>query len=362
MKVQSPERTFMISGGGTGGHIFPALAIAGGLQAALPCKIVFVGAKGRMEMEKVPEAGYPIHGLWISGLQRKLTFSNALFPLKVLVSLVQAFFLLRKYKPDAVIGVGGYASGPLLYVATILGIKTIIQEQNSFPGITNKLLGKRVNKILTAFKGPEKYLPASKIVETGNPVRKDILTAESSVKSAREFFGLEADKPVLLVIGGSLGARTLNECLEKGHQTLAQNGIQVLWQTGKQYTGNANPALGVRMPFIREMDKAYAAADVIVSRAGALSISELCIVGKPVILVPSPNVSEDHQTKNAMTLVNANAAMLIADKDAADQLVPAVISLFGQPVLCDQMAVEIKKLGKPEATHHIVSEILALLT
>lgn len=361
MKAPSPEKIFMISGGGTGGHIFPALAIAGGLQATIQCKIVFVGARGRMEMEKVPEAGYPIHGLWISGLQRKLSFSNALFPLKVLVSLFQALVLLIKYKPDAVIGVGGYASGPLLYMASLLRIKTIIQEQNSFPGITNKLLGKRVNKILTAFKGPEKYLPANKIVETGNPVRKDILSAIHTKKDACEFFGLRPEKPVLLVIGGSLGARTLNQCIEKGHLELAQNGIQVLWQTGKQYTGNQNPDLGVRMPFIREMDMAYCAADVIISRAGALSISELCIVGKPVILVPSPNVSEDHQTKNAMTLVNEQAAILISDKEAPEKLIQAAITLFGQAEVRTRMSAEIKKLGKPEATVHIVKEILDTL-
>lgn len=353
---------FMISGGGTGGHIFPALAIAKGLQKRFPdCEIEFVGAKGRMEMEKVPEAGFKIHGLWISGLQRRITADNLMFPFKVISSLVRSYFLLKRFKPNAVIGVGGYASGPLLYMAGIMKIPTAIQEQNSYPGITNKLLGSKVDKILTAFKGPEKYLPASKIIETGNPVREDILSGTAGKKEALQFFGLDESHPVILVIGGSLGARTLNQSMEHDLKKYADNGIQLLWQTGKSYTGDAQPVLGVRLPFISRMDLAYAAADLIISRAGALSISELCIVGKPVILVPSPNVSEDHQTKNAMTLVNEGAAVLVADKYATQILADTAIKLLNNVESCAGLSNSIKRLASPNATDRIIEEIEKLL-
>lgn len=352
----------MISGGGTGGHIFPALAIARGLQSRFPdCEIEFVGAKGRMEMEKVPEAGYRIHGLWISGLQRRITLDNLMFPFKVISSLWRSYFLLRKFKPEIVIGVGGYASGPLLYMAGWMNIPTAIQEQNSYPGITNKLLGSKVKKIMTAFKGPEKYLPASKIIETGNPVREDILNSTVTKKEALDFFGLDANLPVVLVIGGSLGARTLNQSMENGLELFEQADVQLIWQTGKSYTGEAQPKKGVRLTFISQMNMAYAAADVIISRAGALSISELCIVGKPVILVPSPNVSEDHQTKNAMTLVDQGAAILIKDKDAPSILAERAIALLQDKDACASLSESIRKLARPDATARIVDEIVGLL-
>ena len=352
----------MISGGGTGGHIFPALAIGKGLQNKYPdCLIEFVGAKGRMEMEKVPEAGFRIHGLWISGLQRKLTLQNAMFPLKVLSSLFKSYFILKKFKPNVVIGVGGYASGPLLYMASWMKIPTVIQEQNSFPGITNKLLGKRVNSILTAFDGPEKYLPADKITKLGNPVRADILSNDITKKEALAFFNLNETAPVVLIIGGSLGARTLNQCLDAGIKKMEENGMQVIWQTGKSYTGNTAVKSGARTVFIKRMDMAYAAADIVISRAGALSLSELCIVGKPCILVPSPNVSEDHQTKNARTLVDAGAALMVSDKEASEKLIDEAIALVKNKNLQAQLSENIKYLAKPKATEMIVEQIGKLL-
>lgn len=361
MKQQQPYK-FMISGGGTGGHIFPALAIGNGLQKMFPnCQIEFVGAKGRMEMEKVPEAGYKIHGLWISGLQRKLTLQNALFPFKVLSSLFRSYFILKKFKPNAVIGVGGYASGPLLYMASWLKIPTVIQEQNSYPGITNKLLGKRVNTILTAFDGPEKYLPAAKITKLGNPVRADILSNQLTKNEALSFFNLNESVPVILIIGGSLGARTLNNCLDAGIAKIEENGMQVIWQTGKSYTGNTAVKSGERTVFIKRMDMAYAAADIVISRAGALSLSELCIVGKPCILVPSPNVSEDHQTKNALTLVNAGAAIMVSDKEAAEKLIDEAIALVKDTSIQKQLSENIRNLAKPHATEMIVEQIAKLL-
>lgn len=358
---QQPYK-FMISGGGTGGHIFPALAIGKQLQKKFPdCQIEFVGAKGRMEMEKVVEAGFTIHGLWISGLQRKLSLQNGMFPLKVLNSLYNSYLLLKKFKPNAVIGVGGYASGPLLYMASLLKIPTVIQEQNSYPGITNKLLGKRVNTILTAFDGPEKYLPSEKIIKLGNPVRADILSNTITKEEALAFFNLNQTAPVILIIGGSLGARTLNQCLDAGIDKLEANGIQVIWQTGKSYTGNTAVQLGERYTFINRMDMAYAAADIVISRAGALSLSELCIVGKPCILVPSPNVSEDHQTKNAMTLVNAGAALMVSDVKAAENLIDMAISLVKDFNKQKQLSENIKFLAKPNATEMIVEQIAKLL-
>jgi UDP-N-acetylglucosamine--N-acetylmuramyl-(pentapeptide) pyrophosphoryl-undecaprenol N-acetylglucosamine transferase len=361
MTQQQPYK-FMISGGGTGGHIFPALAIGKGLQKKYPdCEIEFVGAQGRMEMEKVPEAGFKIHGLWISGLQRKLTLQNAVFPFKVLSSLFKSFFILKTFKPNVVIGVGGYASGPLLYMASWMKISTVIQEQNSYPGITNKLLGKSVNAILTAFDGPEKYLPANKITKLGNPIRADILANNITKKEALAFFRLNETAPVILIIGGSLGARTLNNCLDVGVNKIEENGMQVIWQTGKSYTGITEVKSGERTVFIKRMDMAYAAADIVISRAGALSLSELCIVGKPCILVPSPNVSEDHQTKNAMTLVNAGAAIMVTDKEALEKLIDQAIALIKDKSLQAQLSENIKNLAKPNATEMIVDKIAQLL-
>ena len=336
---QSENIRVILSGGGTGGHIFPAVAIANAIKAAAPqAEIRFVGAKGRMEMEKVPAAGYPIEGLWISGLQRRLTADNLLFPFKVISSLYKARKIIKSFKPDVVIGTGGYASGPTLRAASGAGIPTLIQEQNSFPGITNKMLAAKADIICVAYQGMEKFFPASKIKLTGNPVRSDIEFSNISKSETLAQFGLQEGKTTLLVVGGSLGARTINQSIEAGINTLAEAGIQLIWQTGKNFAPLASKALApyegkgfITMPFIKEMDKAYAAADIVVSRAGAIAISELCITGKPSILVPSPNVAEDHQTKNAMALSTRNAAILVKDSEAAESLVSKITELAADP-------------------------------
>jgi UDP-N-acetylglucosamine--N-acetylmuramyl-(pentapeptide) pyrophosphoryl-undecaprenol N-acetylglucosamine transferase len=360
----------MISGGGTGGHIFPALAIGQAIKARFPsADILFVGAQGKMEMEKIPEAGFPIVGLWISGLQRKLSASNLLFPLKVLASLWKAGRLLRKFKPQVVIGVGGYASAPLLRAAAAKGIPCLIQEQNSYAGLANKWLASKVNCICVAYEGMEKYFPASKLVLTGNPVRADLLKPLPSQKQARENLGLKPDLPTLLVLGGSLGARSLNNAMKGQLDLLAKVEVQVLWQTGKLYEGEMQAAwkeVGApenitAQAFIKDMPSAYAAADVVISRAGALSISELCMVAKPAIFVPSPNVAEDHQTKNAKALADRGAAVLVADQDAAHLMVPKALELLAMEGEQARLSEEIKKLARPDATDAIVLEILKLL-
>lgn len=336
---QSDNIRVILSGGGTGGHIFPAVAIANAIKASAPqAEILFVGAKGRMEMEKVPAAGYPIEGLWISGLQRRLTTDNLLFPFKVISSLYKARKIIKSFKPDVVIGTGGYASGPTLRAASGAGIPTLIQEQNSFPGITNKMLAARADIICVAYQGMEKFFPASKIKLTGNPVRSDIEFSNISKSETLTSFGLQEGKTTVLVVGGSLGARTINQTIEAGINTLAEAGIQLIWQTGKNFAPQASQALAphqgkgfITMPFIKEMDKAYAAADIVVSRAGAIAISELCITGKASILVPSPNVAEDHQTKNAMALSTREAAILVKDPEAATILVSKIIELAADP-------------------------------
>jgi UDP-N-acetylglucosamine--N-acetylmuramyl-(pentapeptide) pyrophosphoryl-undecaprenol N-acetylglucosamine transferase len=325
----------ILSGGGTGGHIFPAVAIANAIKESVPqAEIMFVGAEGRMEMEKVPAAGYPIEGLWISGLQRRLTVDNLLFPFKVISSLYKARKIIKSFKPDVVVGTGGYASGPTLRVASLLGIPTLIQEQNSFPGITNKMLAPKADKICVAYPGMEKFFPVSKISITGNPVRHDIEFNNNTRTEAQKHFGLSDDKITLLVVGGSLGARTINQSIHAGLKILADNNIQLIWQTGKLYGIQAAKALleyklnGITtMPFIMEMDMAYSAADIVVSRAGAIAISELCLTGKPSILVPSPNVAEDHQTKNALALSSRKAAILVKDSDAPTSLISTITSL-----------------------------------
>ena len=332
---QSDNIRVILSGGGTGGHIFPAVAIANAIKAAAPqAEILFVGAKGRMEMEKVPAAGYPIEGLWISGLQRRLTTDNLMFPFKVISSLYKARKIIKSFKPDVVIGTGGYASGPTLRAASGAGIPTLIQEQNSFPGITNKMLAAKADIICVAYHGMEKFFPASKIKLTGNPVRSDIEFSNINKAETLAQFGLQEGKTTLLVVGGSLGARTINQSIKAGINTLAQAGLQLIWQTGKNFAPQASNAIAqysdkgfITMPFIKEMDKAYAAADIVVSRAGAIAISELCITGKPSILVPSPNVAEDHQTKNAIALSSRNAAILVKDAEAAESLVNKITEL-----------------------------------
>jgi UDP-N-acetylglucosamine--N-acetylmuramyl-(pentapeptide) pyrophosphoryl-undecaprenol N-acetylglucosamine transferase len=321
-----------------------------------------------MEMQKVPEAGYPIEGLWISGLQRRLTLDNLAFPLKVISSVARATSLVKRFKPQAVVGVGGYASGPLMFAATRQGIPGVLQEQNGYAGLTNKLLAKYVKKICVAYPGMEKYFPADKLVFTGNPVRKDILEARHLHSEGLRFYGFREDRKTLLIIGGSGGARTINQSILKDLDQLLAQGVQVLWQTGKFYYDALHEAtkhlqgdqLKV-MPFIKEMPLAYGAADVVVSRAGALSISELCLAAKPSILVPSPNVAEDHQTKNALNLVQEGAAVLVRDAEAQQRLVPEALSLLNNEARKKELSEHIARLGKPDAATTIANEIISLI-
>jgi UDP-N-acetylglucosamine--N-acetylmuramyl-(pentapeptide) pyrophosphoryl-undecaprenol N-acetylglucosamine transferase len=363
-----PSRKYIVSGGGTGGHIFPAIAIARALQKLDPgCDILFVGALGRMEMEKVPAAGYKIEGLWISGLQRRLTIKNLSFPIKVVSSLLKALNIVRIYKPNAVVGVGGYASGPLLRAAAFRNIPTLIQEQNSFPGITNRLLAKKVNKICVAYDGMERWFPKDKIILTGNPVRHEVMSLEGKAERAIEHFGLISGKPTLLIIGGSLGALTLNESIAAGAEQLNNSGIQVIWQTGKTYFEKAKALVETHNysnikvhDFIARMDLAYAIATLVVSRAGAMSVSELSVVKKPCILVPSPNVAEDHQTKNAMALVNHKAAILVKDVDARKDLVNTALSTIANNEELDKLINNIAHLTFNNSAEAIASEVIRI--
>ncbi|MFT6882397.1 MAG: UDP-N-acetylglucosamine--N-acetylmuramyl-(pentapeptide) pyrophosphoryl-undecaprenol N-acetylglucosamine transferase [Marinoscillum sp.] len=358
----------MISGGGTGGHIYPAISIAQSLEDMLQeVEIMFVGAQGRMEMKKVPEAGYPIVGLWISGLQRSLSVQNLLFPVKLVVSVIKAFSLIKSFKPNIVIGVGGYASGPLLYAASAKKIPTLIQEQNSYAGLTNKLLANRVDKICVAHGGMEKYFPKDKLVVTGNPVRKTIVLPESRKREAFDFFGLDPKKKTILIIGGSLGARSVNEFILSGYEKLATSGHQVIWQTGGFYFEEmksriTNPSKDIlARDFVREMHYAYAVADVVISRAGALSIAELMLTGKPSILVPSPNVAEDHQTINAMALVDREAAILVKDNEGAEKLIDTTLNLLGDEPLKQRLSKNIAAMSHPDSAKDIANEILKLI-
>lgn len=355
----------VISGGGTGGHIFPAIAIAKALQKRNPqTQVLFVGAKGRMEMEKVPAAGYKIVGLDIAGIQRKFDLRNLLIPYKVVKSLWQAHKILKEFKPDIVIGVGGYASAPTLYMAAQMDIPTLIQEQNSYAGLTNKILAKRVAAICVAFNNMDAYFPAKKIVLTGNPVREDLQDISGKREEALKHFGLKEGQKTLLIIGGSLGARTINTSVFEGLHMLNDEGIQVIWQTGKFFYGKAqekNSTTVKVFDFINRMDLAYAAADVVVSRAGALSIAELCITGKPCILVPSPNVAEDHQTKNAMALVNENAAQLVKDVEAKRMLVNSALYLLHDENRQKQLTQTIRTLAIPNAAERIVDEVYKIV-
>lgn len=355
----------ILSGGGTGGHIYPAVSIANELKEKYPdAKFLFVGAKDKMEMEKVPQAGYKIEGLWIAGLQRQLTLKNAMFPFKLISSLWNAYKIIKKFKPAVVIGTGGFASGPTLFVANKLGIKTVIQEQNSYPGITNKLLSKKADKICVAYDGLERFFPADKILKTGNPVRQDLLNIDSKRKEAIEFFNLNKDKKTLVVIGGSLGARALNNLIEKHINWLVDQNIQVIWQTGKLYYNEFkkyDDLKGVKTyDFLNRMDLTYAAADFLISRAGASSISELCLVGKPVVFIPSPNVAEDHQTKNALAIVNKEGAILLKESDL-DQFQQVFDNLISNELLQQKLSKNIKELALPNATKDIVREIEKLI-
>ena len=358
----------ILSGGGTGGHIFPAVAIANAVKENAPgSEIMFVGAKGRMEMEKVPAAGFPIEGLWISGLQRRFTIDNLMFPFKVVSSLHKARKIIKYFKPDVVIGTGGYASGPTLQMASWLGIPTLLQEQNSFPGITNKMLASKADRICVAYPGMEKFFPESKIRITGNPVRHDIEFNTNSKAESLKHFGLSEDKITLLVVGGSLGARTINHSIHAGLRLLADSNIQLIWQTGKLYGVQAAKAVTeymvngfITMPFIKEMDMAYSAADIVVSRAGAIAISELCLTGKPSILVPSPNVAEDHQTKNALALSTRNAAILVKDSDAPASLISTIVALASNHTEQKNLSTNISSLAIQNSARQIVEQVFEI--
>ena len=368
MTNSKPYR-LIISGGGTGGHIFPAIAIANAFKERHPdAHILFVGARGKMEMSRVPEAGYEIIGLWISGLQRKLTLSNLLFPVKLFVSYLRAMVIVKRFKPHAVVGTGGFASGPMMIAATRSKVPTVIQEQNSFAGLANKQVADKVSKVCVAYDGMEKYFPASKIVITGNPVRKDILSVKDKAEKAKAHFGFEDSHKTLLIIGGSLGARTINESVLGGIDKLIDAGVQIIWQTGKAYYNVIFPELAkydkrkIRVfDFLKEMDLAYAAADVVISRSGALAVSELCIANKPCILVPSPNVAEDHQTKNAMALVEKEAALMVSDKEARTKLVDESLKLLFDEHRAKKLSENIATLARPSATEDIVNEIEGLI-
>lgn len=356
----------IISGGGTGGHIYPAISIADELKHRFPAiEILFVGAQDRMEMQKVPEAGYPIEGLWISGIDRKISWKNLLFPLKLIKSLRKAGKIVKEFKPDVVVGTGGFASGPLLQVANQKNIPTLIQEQNSYPGITNKLLAKRANIICTAYSGMERFFPAEKIALTGNPVRQDLLEVASKKEAAMEFFNLDPAKKVVLVLGGSLGARKINQLIETHFAEFNKSGLQLIWQTGSLYFEEYKRFHG-RMEvqtfaFLNRMDFAYAAADIIISRAGAGTVSELCIVGKPVVFIPSPNVAENHQYKNAMALVEKDAAVVIPEERLEQDFKTFFFALINSDKKMEAMAKNIMKLAKPAATADIVDKIEILL-
>ncbi|WP_163408608.1 undecaprenyldiphospho-muramoylpentapeptide beta-N-acetylglucosaminyltransferase [Flavobacterium ajazii] len=356
---------FILSGGGTGGHIYPAIAIANELKLQFPdAEFLFVGAKDKMEMQKVPQAGYEIKGLWIAGLQRKLTLQNMMFPLKLASSLLESKKIIRQFKPNVVIGTGGFASGPLLQTAGSAGIPTVIQEQNSFPGITNKLLSKKANAICVAYENLERFFPKEKIVLTGNPVRQDLIDIDTKRNEAIAFYGLDSNKKILLVLGGSLGARRVNQLIEKELDNLLSQDVQIIWQCGKLYFEDYKkcnqPNVKV-VDFIERMDFVYAAADVIISRAGASSVSELCIVGKPVIFIPSPNVAEDHQTKNAQAIVEAKGAILLKESELESQFNIVFEALLKDEGKQQQLSANIKKLAKPDATKVIVEQIKKLL-
>ncbi len=367
--MQKRKIKVIISGGGTGGHIFPAIAIANELKKVNhENEILFVGANHRMEMEKVPAAGYKIVGLNISGIQRRLTLSNLMVPFKVISSVMKAKKIIRQFQPDAAVGVGGYASGPLLYAATSLRIPCLIQEQNSYAGVTNKILAKRVQKICVAYEGMDEYFPKEKIIMTGNPVRQDISHVEDKRSEALNHFGLSSGKKTVLIIGGSLGAKTMNESIAGGLRRCKENNLQLIWQTGKLFYPEANrltsglETKGIKAyEFIQRMDLAYAAADVVVSRAGASSVAELSLVAKPAILVPSPNVAEDHQTKNAIALVNKNAAILIRDSAAREILVNAVFDLIEDENKQRQLRENIATLAIKNSAEKIVQEIYKMI-
>lgn len=368
MKQLNRNIKVIISGGGTGGHIFPAISIADELKRRDEnVQILFVGAKNRMEMERVPAAGYEIKGLPVSGLQRQLTFKNIVVLINLFRSILIANKIVKEFKPDVAIGVGGYASGPMIRSAAKRGIPTLLQEQNSYAGITNKLLAKRASKICVAYSNMEKYFPKEKIVFTGNPVR-NIQISEPLRKEGINHFSLSSELPVLVVVGGSLGARSINEAILNNIDFLTEQNIQILWQTGRYYYDEIQKKLKTKAPrnihildFISRMDLAYNVADVMISRAGAISISEICLTGRAAILLPSPNVAEDHQTKNALALVEKKAAVMIPDKDAITELPDRVMELFTRSELREELSENAKKMAMPNSTALIVDEVNNLI-
>lgn len=360
------EYRFILSGGGTGGHIYPAIAIANELKLRFPdCKILFVGASDKMEMQKVPQAGYDIKGLWIAGIQRRLTLDNAMFPLKLANSLWKSRGIIAGFKPDVVIGTGGFASGPLLRAASAMNVPALIQEQNSFPGITNKWLARKAEKICVAYEGLERFFPASKIVFTGNPVRQDLLHTGGNREEALARFGLDPQKKTLLVLGGSLGSRRINQLISKELTWLLAQDVQLIWQCGKYYFEQYQPEGDKQnvnlLSFIDRMDLAYAAADFVISRSGASSVSELCLVGKPVLFIPSPNVAEDHQTKNAQAIVDKGGALMLKEVQLDTQFQPVFGELLGNKEKQQKLSENIRRMAKPDATKDIVEEIIKLV-
>lgn len=355
----------ILSGGGTGGHIYPAIAIADEIKRRHPdAEILFVGAKDRMEMEKVPQAGYKIEGLWITGIQRSLSLKNLAFPIKLMSSLAKSRKIIKRFKPDIVIGTGGFASGPLLRVAISKGIPTLIQEQNSLPGITNKILAKYADKICAAYEKVKEYFPAERTIITGNPVRQDLLQVNQLREEALEHFQLSKDKKTVLVIGGSLGARRINKLIQTFLNRFKQEDVQLIWQSGKlyydEYKKYDSETIRVK-EFLNRMDLAYAAADVIISRAGAGSVSELCIVGKPVLFIPSPNVAENHQAKNAMAIMEKHAALMITEEELNERFDPCFFNLLKDEKTMKRYSENIKKLALPNATSDIVDEVEKLV-
>jgi UDP-N-acetylglucosamine--N-acetylmuramyl-(pentapeptide) pyrophosphoryl-undecaprenol N-acetylglucosamine transferase len=369
----------ILCGGGTGGHIFPMLSIADEIKKQnIDSKVLFIGSKDRMEMDIIPKYNYKVIGLWISGIKRvpyinniigmglPFLFKNISLPIKIMHSIIKSIFILLKFKPDAVIGFGGYSSGPILLSSNFLGYKTFIQEQNSFPGYTNRILSNKVNFIFVAFDNMNRYIKGKNILNLGNPVRKIISNLPSSKKKASKYFNLDNSKKTVLVIGGSLGAKTINESILTNLSLIKESSFQLIWQTGNGYynkieSDNLETSNIKILPFIERMDLAYSMADIIISRAGAISISELCIVGKPLILIPSPNVADDHQTKNATNILNNKGCILVKDKDAKNQLMKEVVDLLNNDKKINEIKKNLKKLSKPNATFNIVNELFKLL-
>ena len=356
---------FLISGGGTGGHIYPAISIADELSKSfISSEILFVGSKHRMEMKKVPERGYDIIGLWISGIKRKIHFSNLLIPFKILHSLIKSYLIIKRFNPDFVIGTGGFASGPILYIASKLRLPTLIQEQNSYAGLTNKILSNSVETICVAYDNMNKYFPVNKILFTGNPVRNEIFESKVSKKESDDFFKINRSSKVLLVLGGSLGAKNINEFISKNLDFFDNNKIEIIWQCGNMYYDSYKKFNSKKIkvfPFIKDMNKAYCSADYIISRSGASVISELCIVGKPVVFIPSPNLAEDHQTKNALNIVNKNAAVMVKEKHLNDKFFRVFEKLINDESYSNELSKAIKLLAKPKATIKIIQQIKSRL-